>query len=46
LQWHIQATVSIKQPQVEQEARRKACFIVATNVFDSAILSDQKLATT
>jgi hypothetical protein len=34
IQWHIQATVTIKQPQVEQEARRKACFIVATNVLD------------
>ena len=46
MQWHIQATVTLKQPQVEQEARRKACFIVATNVLDSAILSDQELVTT
>ena len=46
LQWHIQATVSVKQPQVEQEARRKACFIVATNVLDESILSDQELVTT
>jgi transposase len=46
MQWHIQATVSVKQAQVEQEARRKACFIVATNVLDSAILSDQELVTT
>ena len=46
LQWHIQATVSVKQPQVEQEARRKACFIVATNVLDTSILSDQELVTT
>jgi len=38
IQWHIQATVTIKQPQVEQEARRKACFIVATNVLDESIL--------
>ncbi len=46
MQWHLQATVSVKQPQVEQEARRKACFIVATNVLDARILSDQELVTT
>jgi transposase len=46
LQWHIQATVTVKQPQVEQEVRRKACFIVATNVLDENILSDQELGST
>ncbi len=46
MQWHIQATVTVKQPQVEQEVRRKACFIVATNVLDASILSDQELVTT
>jgi transposase len=46
MQWHIQATVTVKQPQVEQAARRKACFIVATNVLDTALLSDQELVTT
>jgi transposase len=46
LQWYILATVSVKQPQVEQEARRKACFIVATHVLDTSILSDQELVTT
>jgi transposase len=45
-QWHIQATLTVKLPQVEQEARCNACFIVATNVLDSAILSDQELVTT
>ncbi|MFL5625529.1 MAG: IS1634 family transposase [Ktedonobacteraceae bacterium] len=45
-QWHIQATLTVKQPQIEQEARRKACFIVATNVLDESILSDQELVTT
>src|SRR5260370_1555377 len=45
-QWHIQATVTVKQPQVEQEARCKACFIVATNGLDESILSDQELVTT
>jgi transposase len=46
MQWHIQATVTVKQPQVEQEGRRKACFIVATNVLDGSILSDQEIVTT
>ncbi len=46
LQWHIQATLTVKQPQVEQEARCHACFIVATNVMDGSILSDQELVTT
>jgi transposase len=38
--------VTVKQPQVEQEARCNACFIVATNVMDTSILSDQELVTT
>jgi transposase len=46
MQWHIKATVTVKQPQVEQEARRKACFIVATNVLDSAVLSEQEVVIT
>jgi transposase len=46
LQWHIKATVAVNQPQVEQEARRKVCFIVATNVLDSTILSEQEVVTT
>jgi hypothetical protein len=46
MQWRIQATVSVKHPQVEQAARRKACFIVATTVLDASILSDQELVTT
>ena len=45
-QWHIQATVTIKQPQIEQEVRRKACFIVATNVLDSAVLSEEEVVST
>jgi len=46
MQWNIQATVSVKQPQFEQEARRKECFIVATDALDASILSDQELVTT
>jgi transposase len=45
-QWHIQATVTIKHPQVEQEALHKACFIVATNVLDSTVLSEEEVVST
>jgi len=45
-QWQIVATVSINQEQVEQEALRKACWIVGTNILDPNILSDQQLVTT
>lgn len=45
-QWQVRATVSINQEQVEQEAWRKACWIVGTNVLDSVVLSDRQLITT
>jgi transposase len=45
-QWQMVATVSINQERVEQEALRKACWIVGTNVLAPAILSDQHLVTT
>ena len=45
-QWQIVVQVSVNQPQVEEEARRKACFIVGTNVLDPTVLSDQELVTT
>jgi transposase len=45
-QWQIVATVSINQELVEQEALRKACWIVGTNVLAPALLSDQQLVTT
>jgi len=44
MQWHIQATVSVKQPQVEQEARRKACFIVAPGLIMVLCLLVYRLA--
>jgi transposase len=40
------ATVTIKQPQLEQEVHRKACFIVATNVLDSAVLFEEEVVST
>ncbi len=45
-QWQIVATVSINQRQVAQEAFRKACWIVGTNVLEPTILSDHDLIAT
>lgn len=45
-EWQITATVQVNQERVVQEVRRRACFIVATNVLDSAELSDEALVTT
>ena len=42
----VATTVIVNQDQVEQEALRKACWIVGTNVLDPAVLSDQQLVTT
>jgi transposase len=44
--WQIVATVTVKQERVDEEALRKACFIVGTNVLDTAVLSDHALVTT
>jgi transposase len=35
----------VKQERVDEEALRKACFIVGTNVLDPIVLSDQALVT-
>jgi transposase len=45
-QWQIVATVTVNQPRVDEEALRKACFIVGTNELDTQVLSDQELVTT
>ena len=45
-QWQVATAVTVNQEQVEQEALRKACWIVGTNVLDPAALSDQQLVTT
>ncbi|SRR6266566_1915833 len=42
-QWQLVATVSVNSLQVVQEVLRKACWIVGTNVLESAALSDQDL---
>jgi transposase len=45
-QLQIVATVSLNQEQVEQEALRKACWIIGTNVREPNVLSGRKLVTT
>ncbi len=45
-QWQIVVSVTVNQQQVEEEAKRKACFIVGTNVLDPIVLSDQELVRT
>ncbi len=44
-EWQIVATVTINQERVEQEAFRKACWIVGTNILETAELSDETLTT-
>ena len=45
-QWQLVATVTINQELVEQEAFRKGCWIIGTNILEATELSDQALATT
>lgn len=45
-QWQVVLTVTVNQPQVDEEALRKACFIVGTNELDPQLLSDHELVTT
>src|SRR2546421_7277111 len=42
-QWQLVATVSINYFQVVLEVFRKACWIVGTNILESASLSDEAL---
>ena len=45
-QWQIVATAPVNQQQVDEEALRKACFIVGTNELESEVLPDQELVMT
>jgi transposase len=45
-EWQIKAQVTINQKRVEQEAWRRACWIVGTNILETAELSDHALTTT
>ena len=44
--WQVVATMSINQERIEQEAFRKACWIVGTNVLEPTVLPDQHLIAT
>jgi len=41
--WKIQTRLHIDEDAVQRQAKRKACFIVATNVLDSQHLGDEEL---
>ena len=45
-EWQIVATVTINQERIEQEAFRKACWIIGTKILETAELSDLALTTT
>jgi transposase len=44
--WHVEAQVTINQARVDQEAQRRAWFIVGANRLDPARLSAEELAAT
>ncbi len=46
VEWQVLTTLSVDTAAVAQEARRKAAFLVATNVLDPAQLSDYELIRT
>jgi transposase len=41
--WQCQATLTLNAERVLEEGRRRACFIVGTNILDPAQLSDEEL---
>jgi transposase len=45
-QWHVQAQLHLDPEALEREVRRKAAFLVATNVLDEATLPDLALIQT
>jgi transposase len=44
--WQVEAQVALDAAAVERAALRQACFLVATNVLDPAVLADQELIQT
>jgi transposase len=44
--WQVKATLNLHQEGVERQWRRRAAFIVGTNVLDTSVLSDEQLAGT
>jgi transposase len=45
-EWHVQAEMHLDADELEREVRRKAAFLVATNVLDAATLPDLTLIQT
>jgi transposase len=46
VEWQILTTLTVDEAALAREARRKAAFLVATNVLDAAHLADQELIRT
>jgi transposase len=44
--WQCQATLTVREDRLEAEERRRACFMVGTNILDTTQLSDWDLVTT
>lgn len=44
--WQAQAKLGVDREGVEREWRRRACFIVGTNVLDASVLPDEDVART
>lgn len=44
--WRVEAKLGVDQGGVEREWRRRACFIVGTNILDIAVLPDEDVART
>jgi transposase len=44
--WQCQATLSLNQERLSEEERRRACFIIGTNVLEASQLADEELIRT
>ena len=45
-EWHVQGQLELDPDAVEREVRRKAVFLIATNVLEVAVLPDRELIQT
>ncbi len=44
--WQIEGTLSVVEERARQEWRRRACYIVGTNILDPEILSEEEIVAT
>jgi transposase len=44
--WQCQTTLSLNQERISDEERRRACFIIGTNMLEASQLSDEELIST